>query len=133
MNELGHPGPDDSAAKRRLPPAGTRISLWRRDDFVVTDPDRVLAAGRARQRELWPDDTLPVERRIPDLVTAISRLLTCDDTVPLEDEAALGLVRAGSLTEVVRLEQALADQPDYEWQFDEDFDAFDRSGVIKDG
>jgi len=129
MDELGVAGPDDSASDHRLPLAGTRISLWRRNDFVVTDPDRVLAAGRARQRELWPEDTHPVEQRIPGLISAINRLLTCDDTVPLEDEAALGLEPAGSVTEVVRVERALADHPDNEWPDD----AFDRSGVIEDG
>jgi len=129
MDELGDARRDDSASDRRPPLAGTRISLWRRDDFVVTDPDRVLAAGRARQRELWPEDTSPVEQRIPDLVTAINRLLTCDDTVPLEDKAALGLEGAGRVTEVVCVERALADHPDDEWPDD----AFDRSGVIEDG
>jgi hypothetical protein len=52
MAESGISKPDESAASTRdLAQSGMRISLWRRTDLIVTDPDRVLAAGRARHRE----------------------------------------------------------------------------------
>jgi hypothetical protein len=105
-----------------------RISLWRRDDLIVTDPDRVLAAGRARYRETWPDDDWPVERRVPDVAGAISVLLTCEDCFPLEEEGELGLVRAGSVTEVLRVERVLGEWPDTEWPEE----SFDRSVTLED-
>jgi hypothetical protein len=40
----------------------------------------------------------------------------------------LGLVRAGSVTEVVRVQRVLAEWPDSEWPED----SFDRSGTVED-
>ncbi len=49
--------------------------------------------------------------------------------MPIEDEAALGLERAGNVTDVYLVEQTLGEYPDDGWPDD----AFDRSGVVADG
>jgi len=46
----------------------------------------------------------------------------------LEDEAPLGLERAGSITKVVRVQRALTDHPSDQWPDG----AFDRSGGVED-
>ena len=37
--------------------AGARVLLLHQAEYAVTDPDAVLAAGRAAYRRVWPDDT----------------------------------------------------------------------------
>jgi hypothetical protein len=69
-----------------------------------------------------------VERRVPDVAGAISVLLTCEDCFPLEEEGELGLVRAGSVTEVLRVERVLGEWPDTEWPEE----SFDRSVTLED-
>jgi len=78
-----------------------------------------------------PSRWRPTGRRWPTnsrRTTAITRLLTDDGTVPLEDEAPLGLERAGSITKVVRVQRALTDHPSDQWPDG----AFDRSGGVED-
>jgi len=38
------------------PPAGTRMSVWWRSDFIVLDPERLLAVGRDCYHQERPDD-----------------------------------------------------------------------------
>jgi len=108
-------------------PAGARVSIWSRSDFVVTDPERVISTARVRYEELAPDDPEDVERSVHDVTSAIRELLHHEDHVVLGayygEES--GLQPAGATTRIFEVERALQDYPDDEWLFDEDFDPFD--------
>lgn len=42
-----------------FPDAGAGVLLVHQAEYAVTDPEAVLAAGRAAYRRVWPDDTEP--------------------------------------------------------------------------
>jgi hypothetical protein len=52
--------------------ASARLLLVHRAEYAVTDPDAVLAAGRAAYRRVWPDDT---EQDAAVDVTSVGRAL----------------------------------------------------------
>ncbi len=105
-------------------PAGARVSVWSRSDFVVTDPERLVATGRARYAELWPDDRSDeVERMVPDTLSAVRELLHHEDYDALGDYGEEhGLRPAGSTTRILEVERALDDLPEDEWPHEDPFD-----------
>jgi len=109
-------------------PAGARVSIWSRSDFVVTHPERLIASARARYAELRPDDRPDeVDQEVPDVLSAVRELLHHEDHQVLGayHGKERGLQPAGATTRILEVERALEDYPDDEWLFDEDFDPFD--------
>jgi len=47
---------DDEDDDEPWPPPGRRLSVESRHEFVVADPEALMAAGRAAYLEVWPDD-----------------------------------------------------------------------------
>jgi hypothetical protein len=95
---------------RLRPPPGQGLAIRIRTDFVVTDPDRLLAAGRAAYQELWPDDPEQAAHQHVDCVeAAIGELLHRHPVVPLAgtEPTTIGLAEAGTFTAVDRVEQVL--------------------------
>lgn len=67
---------DDFEDGRAVPSSGQGMAIRMRADFVVTDLDRLLAAGRAAYHAVWPDDPPEAaEQRIDRAEIAIGELL----------------------------------------------------------
>lgn len=112
------------------PPAGTRMSVWWRSDFIVLDPERLLAVGRDCYRQEWPDDRPDeVEFRVPDLVAAVEQMLHHEDLEPLRSFQEQAVVKpVGAQTEVYLIRRSYADT----WPEGQE-EAFDRANIIEDG
>jgi hypothetical protein len=103
---------DDAEAEsddgRVLPGQGVAVRV--RADFIVTDPERLLAAGRAAYRELWPEDPQrTAEQRVDGVEAAICELLHAHPAEPLTgmNLAEIGLAEAGTATAINRVDQVL--------------------------
>jgi hypothetical protein len=108
---------DDSADEVDvgLPPTGQRLSVQMRHDFVLEDPDRLLAAGRAAYSATWPQDQPEAaEQHVTNETTAIWELIHDQSIDEFIAEATdNGLADAGGQTVVLRVDEALADDPNW--------------------
>lgn len=111
------------------PPAGTRMSVWWRSDFIVLDPERLLAVGRDCWHQERPDDRPDeVEFHVPDLVAAVEQMLHHEDLEPLRSFREQAVVKpVGASTEVYLIRQSYADT----WPEGQE-DTFDRANIIGD-
>jgi hypothetical protein len=94
----------------RLPLAGQGLAVRMRADFVVTDLGRLLAAGRAAYRELWPaEPEQAAQQRVDRAEAAVGELLHRHPAGPLAgmDLAGFGLAEAGTVTAVDPVAQVL--------------------------
>ena len=97
----GHGDPDgaedDGADPGAVVEVAGLVRIVHRADFAVTDPEAVLAAGRAAYREVWPEDgEEDAAADVTDLGRALYQVQHAGGLAGLEDVA--GLDPLGSTT-----------------------------------
>lgn len=94
------------------PLEGEVISVVQRHDYLLTDPDAVMAAGRAAYLEVWPDDGEDEARAdVTHLGRALYQLAHAHGW---DDLAADGLEILGGIVGVLTPDEPLGEEPE-EW------------------
>jgi hypothetical protein len=109
---------DDSEGDEVVPaplPAGQRVTVQVREDFVVVDEDALVRAGRAAYHRSWPDASdASAGQHVTSGLDALGALVHADgiEAIALNAED-LGLENAGGETLIEAVDQALQESPDW--------------------